>query len=64
MTNAGETELLPWGNTQLNDVFKDEAPVEGAYVDVWTETSGGEFMVFSSVVDTYTGDGTVVQPQW
>ena len=38
--------------------------IEAAYMDVWTGTDGGKFMVFSSVVDNGTSDGTVVQPQW
>ena len=64
LSKSGETELKPWGNKQLNAVFKYAAPVEAAYIDFWTETPGGKFMVFSSVVDNGTSDGTVVQPQW
>jgi PKD repeat protein len=64
LSKSGETELKPWGNKQLNEVFGYAQPVEAAYVDVWTETPGGKFMVFSSVVDNGTSDGTVVQPQW
>ena len=63
LSKSGETELKPWGNKQLNAVFKYAAPVEAAYIDFWTETPGGKFMVFSSVVDNGTSDGTVVQPQ-
>ena len=64
MVDSGETALEPWSNTQLNEIFKDQSPIEAAYMDVWTETPGGEFMVFSSVIDNNTGDGTIVQPQW
>lgn len=64
MVDSGETELEPWSNTQLNEVFKDQSPIEAAYMDVWTETPGGEFMVFSTVIDGRSGDGTVVQPQF
>jgi hypothetical protein len=63
MVESGTTDLAPYSNKQLNAVYKNEAPIEAAYMDVWTETSGGKFMVFSSVVDNATSDGTVVQPQ-
>jgi len=64
MVESGTTDLAPYSNKQLNAVYADDAPVEAAYMDVWTETAGGKFMVFSSVVDNGTSDGTVVQPQW
>jgi PKD repeat protein len=64
MVESGTIDLHPWGNKQLNGVFMDEAPVEAGYMDVWTDTPDGAFMVFSSVVDNGTGDGTVIQPQW
>jgi hypothetical protein len=64
MVHSGATELAPYSNKQLNAVYKNDAPVEAAYMDVWTDTAGGKFMVFSSVVDNGTSDGTVVQPQW
>jgi len=64
MVESGYTDLAQYSNKQLNAVYKNEAPIEAAYMDVWTETPGGKFMVFSSVVDNGTSDGTVVQPQW
>ena len=64
MVESGTTDLTPYSNKQLNGVFKNEAPAEAAYMDVWTDAPGGKFMVFSSVVDNGTSDGTVVQPQW
>jgi hypothetical protein len=64
MVESGTTDLAPYSNKQLNAVYKDEAPIEAAYMDVWTDTEGGKFMVFSSVVDNGTSDGTIVQPQW
>jgi PKD repeat protein len=64
MVESGFTDLAAYSNKQLNTIYMDEAPVEAAYMDVWTETDGGKFMVFSSVVDNGTSDGTVVQPQW
>jgi len=64
MVESGTTDLAPYSSKQINAVYQDEAPVEAAYMDVWTDTEGGKFMVFSSVVDNGTSDGTVVQPQW
>ena len=63
MVKSGYTDLAPYSNKQLNAVYKNEAPAEAAYMDVWTDTAGGKFMVFSSVVDNATSDGTVAQPQ-
>jgi len=64
LVESGTTDLKPYSNTQLNAVYKNEAPAEAAYMDVWTDDVGGKFMVFSSVIDNGTSDGTVVQPQW
>ncbi|MBD3854312.1 MAG: PKD domain-containing protein, partial [Acidobacteria bacterium] len=57
MVESGTTDLAPYSNKQLNAVYQDEAPIEAAYMDVWTDTAGGKFMVFSSVVDNGTSDG-------
>ena len=62
--DTGQTALHPWGNTQINQIFEDQFPVEAAYMDVWTEIANGKFLVFSTVVDNTTSDGTAVQPQW
>jgi len=61
--NTGETLLPPFGNTQWNRVFNDLKPIEAAYVDVWTETSGGAFAVYGSVLDSGTSDPTTVPGQ-
>ena len=61
--DTGETFLPPWGNTQWNRVFNDSKPIEAAYVDVWTETSGGRFAVYGSVLDAATSDPTTVPGQ-
>jgi hypothetical protein len=61
--DTGETFLPPWGNTQWNRVFNDSKPIEAAYVDVWTETSGGRFAVYGSVLDSATSDPTTVPGQ-
>jgi hypothetical protein len=60
---TGETGLGAWGNTQLNRVFADFAPIEAAYVDVWTETAGATFTCYGSVLDAATSDPTTVLPQ-
>jgi len=62
MLNEGIKDLRAWENTQLNRVFQAFAPVSG-YVDVWTETPGGVFAAYGSVVDAGTGDPTTIMPQ-
>jgi hypothetical protein len=61
--NTGQTLLRPLGNTQWNRVFNDQKPIEAAYVDVWTDTSGGAFAVYGSVLDGATSDPTTVPGQ-
>ena len=63
MVEQASADLPPWGNVQLNRVFAGEAPVEAAYIDVWTETPGGAFMAYGSVLDNQTSDPTTVLPQ-
>jgi hypothetical protein len=63
MVEEASAVLPPWGNVQLNRVFSGEAPVEGAYIDVWTETPGAAFMAYGSVLDNNTSDPTTVLPQ-
>jgi len=63
MVEQASADLPPWGNVQLNRVFAGEAPVEAAYIDVWTETPGAAFMAYGSVLDNQTSDPTTVLPQ-
>jgi len=63
MVEEASADLPPWGNVQLNRVFAGEAPVEAAYIDVWTETPGASFMAYGSVLDNTTSDPTTVLPQ-
>lgn len=63
MVEQASADLPPWGNVQLNRVFEGEAPVEAAYIDVWTETPGAAFMAYGSVLDNSTSDPTTVLPQ-
>jgi len=58
-----QREIPPWGNIQINRVFEDADPVEGAYIEVWTETFGGAFAAYGSVLDNPTSDPTTVLPQ-
>jgi PKD repeat protein len=60
---TGQRQLAPWSNTQINQVFSDFDPAEAAYVDVWTETAGGAFAAYGSVLDNATSDPTTVLPQ-
>ena len=55
--------LAPWSNTQLNRPFQSYLPVAVGYVDVWTETAGGAFAAYGSIIDNATGDPTTVMPQ-
>lgn len=63
MVDEAMAELPAWGNVQLNRVFGGEAPVEGGYIDVWTETEGAAFAAYGSVLDSATSDPTTVLPQ-
>ncbi len=60
---TGFRDLPPWGNVQLNSVFSGEKPVNGGYIDVWTETVGGAFAAYGSLLDNLTSDPTTVLPQ-
>ncbi len=63
MVDESMADLPAWGNVQLNQVFGGEAPVEGGYIDVWTETEGAAFAAYGSVLDNMTSDPTTVLPQ-
>jgi hypothetical protein len=63
MVDESMADLPAWGNVQLNQVFGAEAPVEGGYIDVWTETEGAAFAAYGSVLDNMTSDPTTVLPQ-
>ena len=63
MVEQASADLPPWGNVQLNRVFAGEAPVEAAYIDVWTDTPGAAFIAYGSVLDNQTSDPTTVLPQ-
>ena len=58
-----QVDLPPWGNVQLNRVFADAQPVEAAYIEVWTTTTGGAFAAYGSVLDNQSSDPPTVLPQ-
>jgi PKD repeat protein len=60
---TGQEDLPAWGNIQLNRVFRPFRPVKAAYVHVWTDTTGGAFTCFGSVLDNDTSDPTTVMPR-
>ena len=60
---TGARELPAWGNLQLNRVLTDFAPIEAAYADVWTTTTGGAFTCYGSVLDENSSDPTTVLPR-
>ncbi len=60
---TGSVVLPAWGNTQLNRVLSSYAPVEAGYAHLWTDTTGGAFTCYGSVLDEITSDPTTVLPQ-
>lgn len=63
MVEESSYDMPNLGNTQINRVFSGEAPVEGGYIDVWTDTPDAVFMAYGSVLDNNTSDPTTVLPQ-
>lgn len=55
--------LPAFGNTQINRLFGAFAPIEAAYVDVWTTTEGAAVTCYGSVIDNNTNDPTTILPQ-
>jgi len=55
--------LPPFSNNQITRVFRNHAPVEAGYVDVWTTTPGASIYCYGSVLDNETSDPTTVLPQ-
>ena len=59
---TGERQLLPYGVAQLDRVLGSFAPIEAGYAEVWTDTTGGAFTTYGSVMDEGTSDPTIVMP--
>jgi len=55
--------LLPFEVTQINRVLKAFKPIEAAYIEIWTDTTGGAFTAYGSVLDEGTSDPTMVSPR-
>ncbi|MCK5439717.1 MAG: hypothetical protein KAI97_07220, partial [Gemmatimonadetes bacterium] len=51
-------ELDAYEQVQVNGVFSEATEV--GYAEVWTETPGGRFLAYGSVVDNISGDPTYV----
>jgi len=56
-------DLQPMSNNQITRVFRDHAPVQAGYVDVWTTTADAAIYCYGSVLDNLTSDPTTVLPQ-
>lgn len=56
--------LGAWTNLQLNRVLRSFAPIEAAYAEIWTETSGGVFSCYGSVLDNISSDPTTILPRF
>jgi hypothetical protein len=56
-------DLDPFGVTQINRVMRPFRPIEGGYAVVWTDTTGGAFTTYGSVLDQGTSDPTLVIPK-
>jgi hypothetical protein len=59
----GTRVLDPYGITQINRVLRPYRPIEAAYAEVWTDTSGGAFTAYGSILDEGTSDPTLVIPR-
>jgi PKD repeat protein len=56
--------LEPYEHRQLNRAFTRVTAdtVDDAHVDAWTDTEGGVFYCYASVVDNLSGDPTFISP--
>jgi PKD repeat protein len=57
-----QLDLPPMSNDQLNQVFADHAPVNGA-ADVWTVKPDATFTCYGSLLDNGTNDPTTILPK-
>lgn len=60
---VGSRVLPPFGVTQINRVLRSFQPIEAAYAEIWTDTTGGSFAAYGSVLDEGTSDPTLVVPR-
>ncbi len=55
--------LPPFGVTQINRVLRSFRPIEAANIQIWTDTAGGAFTAYASILDQGTSDPTMVVPR-
>ncbi len=55
--------LNPYDVTQINRVMRPFRPIEAGYAEVWTDTAGGAFTTYGSILDEGTSDPTLVIPR-
>ena len=60
---TGSRVLDPFGVTQINRVMRPFRPIEAGYAEVWTDTTGGAFTTYGSILDEGTSDPTLVIPR-
>jgi hypothetical protein len=60
---TGSRNLPPFGVTQVNRIVRAFRPIEAAYAEVWTDTSGGLFTAYGAVIDEASSDPTLVVPR-
>jgi hypothetical protein len=60
---TGSRVLDPFGVTQANRVMRPFGPIEAGYAEVWTDTTGGAFTTYGSILDEVTSDPTLVIPR-
>jgi hypothetical protein len=63
MLGDGSRGLDPYGVTQINRVMRSFGPIAAGYAEVWTDTSGGAFTTYGSILDEGTSDPTLVVPR-
>ena len=59
----GSRVLDPFGVTQINRVMRPYRPIVAGYAEVWTDTVGGAFATYGSILDDGTSDPTLVVPR-
>lgn len=55
--------LEPFDVTQINRVMRPYRPIVAGYAQVWTDTVGGAFTTYGSILDEGTSDPTLVIPR-
>ena len=61
--DLGSKNLQPYDVTQINRVMRPFRPIEAGYAEVWTDTAGGAFATYGSILDEGTSDPTLVIPR-